>query len=859
MKTSNSRPTLTVFLLFLGSLSLWPQGQAPPSVESTSKGKGSHAAASTKSAPPAEPSAPAEVIRVGKGEMPVTEIVPGTEGAQSRLQEILGKTKDPALLNLQQSLNDLSARLAKSRDESLYLVQNARSTEQLLATRNLWQRNRQELEKMNGTVRSYVQALTENQSQVRDIQETWSVADESAEMALPEGLAERIQQVRQTAATASAAVQSTLELLVKVQVEISKDREIVDNVLAQIDAAEEGLRAGLFVLDSPPLWSALHGNSYASLRRQVHITQTTIWSRTREFYFSYRNNLLAYCVLLLVLTAAFFRLRVSQERQAAEQASIPQRLLQRPFSLATVTVLFFLFWLFFPKAPPEVFRISRFLLIFPLLRLALVVFEDELRRPMIVLSIFYALDHVSTQSTAGTLLRRLLVLFLTAAVLAGLAWLLRRRSPVASLLARKHWSIVGMLAPIALICLGVSFVSNIVGAVSLANLLMHGTLLAIYFAMAAYVLYLVLGSLISLLATTRIGQTSRLIRLHHELVLARVDTLVRLGTWILWVAYVLVGFQITGKVLAGFRSVLNYKWALGAASISIRDLSFFFLVLFVAVSVAKAIRFFLEEELLPRTGVTPGAAQSGSRLAYYTLVSIGFFLAWAAAGLDLGRLTLLTGAFGVGLGFGLQSLVGNFVSGIVISFERPMRVGDVIEMGNLFGTVAKIGFRSSTVRTPDGADVIVPNSELVTKSFVNWSLTDDLRRGELRVSVASGTDPARVFEILAKVAGSHPAVVKHPEPLIIFQQFGDGALGFSLYFWSRVERVFGVRSDLNLLVAEELGKHGIPARSAEQYVHVQMAEATGEESRQSRGSLDALPPGAGAFPLDLTTRRDRTG
>lgn len=858
MKTSYRRPMLTVFLLFLGSLSLWPQGQAPQSVKSTSKDKRSQAAASKKSAPRAEPKAPAEVIRVGKAEMPVTEIVPGTEAAQSRLQEILGKTKDPALLNLQQSLNGLSARLEKSKDESLYLVQNARSTQQLLSTRYLWQQNRQELEEMNGTVRSYVQTLTENQSQVREIQETWSVADESAEIALPEGLAERIQQVRQTAATADAAVRSALELLVKVQVGISKNRKMVDDVLAQIDAAEQGLRAGLFVLDSPPLWSALRGDSYASLRRQVHITQTTVWSRTQEFYFSYRNNLIAYCVLLLVLTAAFVRLRVTQEGQAAQQAA-SLRLLQRPFSLAAVTVLFFLFWIFFPKAPPEVFRISRFLLIFPLLRIALVVFEDELRRPMIALSILYALDHVSSHAAAGTLLRRLLVLFLTAAVLAGLAWLLRRRSPVASLLARKHWTIAGLFARFALICLGVSFVSNIVGGVSLANLLMHGTLRAIYFAMAAYVLYLVLVSLVSLLSTTRIGQMSRLIRLHHELVLARLDAMFKLGTWILWVWSVLIGYEVAGKVLAGFRSVLNYKWALGAASISIRDLFLFFLVLFVAISVAKAIRFFLEEELLPRTSVTPGAAQSGSRLAYYTLVSIGFFLAWAAAGLDLGRLTLLTGAFGVGLGFGLQGLVSNFVSGIIISFERPMRVGDVIEMENLLGKVTEIGFRSSTVRTFDGADVIIPNSELVTKSFVNWTLTDDLRRSELRVSVASGTDPARVFEIIAKVAGSHPAVLKNPEPLITFEQFGDGALEFCLRFWTRFANLLGARSDLNLLVAEELEKHGIPARSAQRYVHVQMAEATEEGARQSRGNLDALPPGLGAFPLDPAARRDRTG
>jgi small-conductance mechanosensitive channel len=146
-------------------------------------------------------------------------------------------------------------------------------------------------------------------------------------------------------------------------------------------------------------------------------------------------------------------------------------------------------------------------------------------------------------------------------------------------------------------------------------------------------------------------------------------------------------------------------------------------------------------------------AQSGSRLIYITLVSLGLCLALAAAGVDLGRATLLTGAIRVGLGFALQNVVGNFVSGIIISLERPIQVGDTIEIGGLVGKVTAIGFRSTTVRTTDGAEVIVPNSELVGKSVVNWSLTDQLRRGELRVGVAYGTDPAWVLLLPAPKGG----------------------------------------------------------------------------------------------------------
>jgi len=311
-----------------------------------------------------------------------------------------------------------------------------------------------------------------------------------------------------------------------------------------------------------------------------------------------------------------------------------------------------------------------------------------------------------------------------------------------------------------------------------------------------------------------------MVRLHRELVLARVGSVLKLAAWILWTYTLLFAYQVMQKTFLGFRAVFSHKWSIGAVSVSIGDVCLFFLVLLVAGSIAKAIRFLLEEELFPRTAVSTGVAQASSRLVHYCLVLVGFFLALGAAGLDLSRVTLLTGAFGVGMGFGLQGLVNNFVSGIIISLERPMQVGDEIEVANLRGKVSNIGFRSSTVRTADGAEVIVPNSDLVSKSFINWSLTNQLRRGELRIGVVYGTDAARVLQILARVARSHSAVLKDPEPIVSFEEFGDGALEFSIRFWSTLDNVDSVRSDLNLRIAEELGGSGMlaPLRNHELYM-----------------------------------------
>lgn len=761
--------------------------------------------------------------------MALTDIVPSTEAALDRLQQGLRRTNDPTLRNLQQSLDALCNRAARSKDETLYLVRNARSNDQIAEARTPSERDRQQLESLNSAVQSYVQLLTEEQRQVSAIEQNWALAGQSASqaVALPEGLLDRIQQVRETASEADAAVRSTLESLVQLQVQISEEREVLGDLLQQIDAAERRLHRSVFVLDSPPLWSALRGSSYASLKEQARVTLIAVRSRTMAFYLAYRNGLLAYFVLFLVLTAVFCRLRLDLERQAIEQRLESPRIFQRPFSLAAFAVLF-LFRIFFPGAPPEVLRISRLFLVFPSTRIALAVFENELHIPVIGLGMFYALDVATGHVAAGTLLRRLLVLFLAVSSLMGVAWLLRSASSVQQLLTRRRWTTVGLFARFALTSLAASAISNLLGSVWLADVLMHGAVRSIYSAMVVYLMYVVATGLIVLLTSTRFGQVFRMVRLHRELVLNRIDTVLKLAGWIAWCASVLLSYEIMQPMLAGFRNVLSQKWSIGATSFSLGDIALFFVVLIVASSIARVIRFFLEEEVLPRTTLSSGVAQSSSRLAYYTFVLIGVFLALAAAGLNLSRFTVLTGAFGVGLGFGLQNLVGNFVSGIIISLERPMQVGDAIGFGNLQGAVTTIGFRSTTVKTDDGAEVIVPNSDLVTKAFVKWSLTHQQRRGELRVGVAYGTDPARVIEILAAITGSHPAVLKNPGPVISFERFGENALEFCVRFWTRVDQLESVRSDLNVRVAEQLAKNEIVVPLPQRDVHVHMAKATAE-------------------------------
>lgn len=138
---------------------------------------------------------------------------------------------------------------------------------------------------------------------------------------------------------------------------------------------------------------------------------------------------------------------------------------------------------------------------------------------------------------------------------------------------------------------------------------------------------------------------------------------------------------------------------------------------------------------------------------------------------------------GVGLGFGLRNIIENFVSGLIIIFERPIEVGDTVEVGDVFGNVEKIGIRFSTVQTFDGSEVIVPNASLISNQVTNWTMSDRQRRIQLPVKVAFGNDPHKVLELLLKVAREHPGVLKLPGQQAFYKEFGDNYLDFILYYW----------------------------------------------------------------------------
>ena len=293
-------------------------------------------------------------------------------------------------------------------------------------------------------------------------------------------------------------------------------------------------------------------------------------------------------------------------------------------------------------------------------------------------------------------------------------------------------------------------------------------------------------------------------------------------------------------MLGVLTALLTADLAIGSLSITLGDIISFALAIYLAFFASRVIRSLLEEDVLSRVDLPRGVPGAISKIANYFILAIGFFIALAAANFPLDRFALVAGAFSVGIGFGLQNVVNNFVSGLILIFERPIRVGDTIEVSSLRGEVKRIGIRSSTIRTFEGSEVIVPNANLISNEVINWTLSDRARRVDIAVGVAYGTDPNRVIDILLTVAREHADVVERPEPMALFLGFGDSALDFELRGWIRnFDDFLRVNSELGVAVNDALHEAGIEIPFPQRDLHLKsIADQGAAESLKSLASAD---------------------
>ncbi len=604
------------------------------------------------------------------------------------------------------------------------------------------------------------------------------------------------------------------------QNDMSTLRSLVDTILIEVRAAINERRHGLFEISSPPLWN-VPSRTATDLSVLEHIQETAQKSihDIRAYIHDEREAIFAHALITLVLFVLIILLRRPTEAAAIDDESLAPiaSLLRRPVASALLVSTLLDTWLH-SRAPNAVEISLTVVLVVSMLRLLPLVAHGSLSRgPLLILGnyLFFRLVEMVPD---GSLLYRLILIVLNVLIAWSISWFLRRFSSADEI--TKRWAgPVQAFARLGLGLLAVALVANIIGSVAFSKLLIKGVLGTGFLAILCWLGCMIVEGIIA--ASLHLRSASHLLTVsrHRSRILKTARTVVRAGTVLTWLTLSFNAFNILDWAVLALKSVMDLKLGYGDLTFDLGTVVLFCITIWASFKISAFLRFVLDEDVVPRVSMPRGVSAALSKGLHYTVLLVGFGVAAVAAGFDFSKIALVAGALGVGIGFGLQNVVNSFVSGLILLFERPIKVGDRVQLGELVGEVRDIGMRTSVIRTWQGAEVIVPNADLTSNQIINWTLSDNKRSAEVNVGVAYGSDVERVLELLVAVARAHPSVLDDPEPVALFCGFGDSSLDFELRCWT-TEWFQRVRSEVAVGIDRALVEAGIEIPFPQRDVHV---------------------------------------
>ncbi len=293
---------------------------------------------------------------------------------------------------------------------------------------------------------------------------------------------------------------------------------------------------------------------------------------------------------------------------------------------------------------------------------------------------------------------------------------------------------------------------------------------------------------------------------------------------LLTIFFAMLAWGAKQGLLVNIFNVLTYSIELGQLNTSLINILYAFLTIVLTLLAVRVWRHFLRTKLLARSGLEPGLKDSVTSISAYVAWSIGILIALYAFGLSAASMAVAFGAVGIGLGFGLQNIFNNFVSGIILLFERPIQVGDAIEVNGVWGEVRKINVRSTVVQSYDNASLIIPNSEFISSQVTNWSFKDLRLRRTIKVRVAYASDVELVRKTLYEIASKTQRVLKYPEPFVMFADFGDSSLEFWLRVWTDIDNMLIVESEIRFEIIRLFKERNIEIAFPQQDLHIRSVD-----------------------------------
>jgi small-conductance mechanosensitive channel len=633
--------------------------------------------------------------------------------------------------------------------------------------------------------------------------------------------------VKDIHATKSQA-QDLLRVIVNLQVMAGSQHQLALAAVDLLEKARVQLKDHVLQRDSLPLWQVFERRQQGKTRDFIGNTNARLIG-IKTFARQNRGPFLGLILLLALSLFGAYRLsvRIRGIQPRDERQARVLIITRHWFSLGLLPPLLAAF-LLAPLAPLPLIGLAILLSFFSILVLLPPLIEPRFRMPLYCLVGVYVLNAVLVWVILSPSAKREVQFFGFLAVIILFAYFLRpARAAEPEKTGRSHAFLL-FSARVALAVLALAQLANVFGYY---QLMLYLTVVCIYSTFIALAVFTALRVFTSLfLVTLEVPSAERLavVRLHRAALARWIPRMLQWAGVLIWLGATFELMGIRAWVNERIAALLDFNIVGGSGNITLGGVLGFWAILLAGFALSTSLRFLLREELLNRLHLKRGIPELISTTLHYLLLLLVFLFAVNAGGVALNKFTVITGALGVGVGFGLQNVINNFVSGLILQFERPIRVGDVVEVqAGLTGTVTRIGIRSSTVQTFQGAEVIIPNATFISANVTNWTLSEARRRLELPIGVAYGTDPKLVKELMEKPAIQHPDVLTSPEPAVLFKEFGESALNFELQFWVMQEsNTVKVKSEVALEVMRLLSEAGVEIPFPQRDLHLRGVEPT---------------------------------
>jgi potassium efflux system protein len=628
-----------------------------------------------------------------------------------------------------------------------------------------------------------------------------------------------------------SSFQSDSEFLQKRLVQVSGGLIFINEILGKISLARDVTAQKLFEINQPPIWKIFKPKEEKLVFKEKRFFLEDTFTRLKDFVSNYTFriwlHILLFVIILVFIFFTFNNLKNYIPDIEIPHAEIISKIIRRPFS-STILISFLLTYFLYETIPESAKLINLFVLLIPVLIILTDIVKEKIRRFVYFTVVSVVLIQAHSLVYTNTVFSRILLMLVILFGLFCLAWILQRKSVRDYVLSARMGRILYGLAGLSFVLLSISILAAIAGAVNLAEFITYATINSAALVLIFYALSLTVNSILTIIIYSKSIQKLNLIRQFHETIYKRIVSIVNLVSWVLWLILTLNLFSIWDDIYRWGHSFLTSSFSIGTVTLSLGNIIALILIIWLTLWVSKIIRYIVEGELAPKVKFKRGVPGAISLILRILVITIGFLFAIAAAGVDMNKLAILLGALGVGIGFGLQNIFNNLVSGMIIAFERPIQEGDIIEVGDYLGTVKEIGIRASTIFTFDGAEVIIPNGNLISKELINWTLTDQQRRAEVTVGVTYGTDPDKVLYILQSVISGHDELLKEPAPLALFTGFGESSLDFRILFWiKRAEDRYRakVQSDIYVEICKALNEAGITIPFPQHDLHIKSVDS----------------------------------